>query len=496
MSTARIVVDDAYEIAEIDPRIYGSFVEHMGRGVYDGIYAPEHETADEDGFRGDVAAVVRELGPTILRYPGGNFVSGYDWEDGVGPKSERPERLDLAWRSVESNQVGTDEFLRYCRTVQADPMLAVNLGTRGMREALALLEYCNVPGGTPASDLRRRHGTAEPYGVKVWCLGNEMDGPWQLGHKTAEDYGKLAAQTAAAMKVVDPSIELVACGSSKPSMPTFARWEATVLEHTYRHVDHVSMHMYADPEKYQDTADFLAAGLDVDEYIRSVVASVDYARAAGRHSRHLSLSFDEWNVWYNSRSRDVGHWPHAPRLIEDTYSLAHALVVGSFLNSLLRGSDRVRMACLAQLVNVIAPIRTEPGAGEVWRQTTFFPFALTARYGRGTALQAQVTCERTSTSAHDDVPLLDVAAVRREDGEHVLFVVNRSTDRPVTAHLDLRGVAADGRTVEHTCLTGPDLDATNGPGRPEIAPVVAGRTPLDGEAVELPPGSWSMLRVA
>ncbi|GAA4432063.1 alpha-N-arabinofuranosidase [Georgenia halophila] len=495
---ARIVVDDDYEIADVDPRVYGSFVEHMGRCVYDGIYAPEHGSADADGFRGDVAELVRELGPTILRYPGGNFVSGYEWEDGVGPRSERPERLDLAWRSVESNQVGTDEFLRYCRTVGADPMMAVNLGTRGISEAVALLEYCNIPGGTPASDLRRRHGTEDPYGVKVWCLGNEMDGPWQLGHKSADDYGKLAAQTAVAMKRVDPSIEVVACGTSKPIMPTFGSWEATVLEHAYPHVDHVSMHMYADPDKYADTADFLAAGVDIDEYIGSVVASVDYARAAGRHNRRLSLSFDEWNVWYNSRPRDLGNWPHAPRLIEDTYTLADAVVVGSFLNSMLRASDRVRMACLAQLVNVIAPIRTEPGAGTVWRQPTFYPFALTARHGRGTSLRPSVSCPRSTTTGHDDVPVLDVAAVRGDDGEHVVFVVNRSTETAVAAELDLRGAPAGDRTIVHTCLSGPELGATNGPDRPDaVAPATHEAVPLrQGEpTVELPPGSWSMLRV-
>ncbi|MFD1719571.1 alpha-N-arabinofuranosidase [Georgenia deserti] len=497
MTAARIVLDDDYEIAEVDPRIYGSFVEHMGRCVYDGIYAPDHPSADEDGFRGDVAEAVRELGPTILRYPGGNFVSGYEWEDGVGPRAQRPERLDLAWRSVESNQVGTDEFLRYCRTVQAEPMMAVNLGTRGIADAVRLLEYCNIPGGTPASEMRRANGTADPYGVTVWCLGNEMDGPWQLGHKTAEDYGKLAAQTAVAMKRTDPSIELVACGTSKPIMPTFARWEATVLEYAYPHVDHVSMHMYADPDKYPDMADFLAAGLDIDEYIRSVISSVDYARAAGRHNRHMSLSFDEWNVWYNSRPRDLGHWPHAPRLIEDEYTLADALVVGSFLNSILRAGDRVRMACLAQLVNVIAPIRTEPGAGELWRQTTFYPFALTARHGRGTALQPSVTCDRVSTSEHDDVPVLDVAAVRKDADEHVIFVVNRSTTTAVRPHIDLRGAAPGRRTVERTTLTGPDLTATNGPGNQGLTPAVApGALLEDDEPVgELAPGSWSMLRV-
>ncbi|UFU02885.1 alpha-N-arabinofuranosidase [Ruania suaedae] len=496
-STARVVVDEEYSIAEIDPRIYGSFVEHMGRCVYDGLYSPDHPTADADGFRGDVADVVRELGPTILRYPGGNFVSGYDWEDGVGPREDRPERLDLAWRSFESNQVGTDEFLRWCGRVGIEPMMAVNLGSRGIREAVDLLEYCNGRGGTPASDLRRRNGQADPYGVRTWCLGNEMDGPWQIGHKSAEDYGKLAAQTAVAMKRADPGIELVACGTSKPVMPTFATWEAQMLEHCYRHVDYVSMHMYVDPDLYPDTASLLAAGVEIDDYIAAVTASVDYARAAGRHSKPMPLSFDEWNVWYNSRPRDLGDWPHAPRLIEDTYTLADALVLGSFLTSILRASDRVRMACLAQLVNVIAPIRTEPGGGQVWRQPTFYPFALTARYGRGTALRPAVTCPRLSTAAHDDVPQLDVAATRSED-EMVVFVVNRSLAEAASLELDVRVRGHRPGRVEHTVLAGPDPAAVNGPDAPDaVVPVVRDAVALrPGEAsVELPPASWSMLRL-
>jgi alpha-N-arabinofuranosidase len=498
---ARITTDPSLALADVDDRVFGSFVEHMGRCVYDGIHSPEHPGSDSDGFRHDVAEVVRELGPTILRYPGGNFVSGYDWMDGIGPREERPTRLDLAWRSLETNQVGTDEFIRYCRLVQAEPMMAVNLGTAGVKEAAALVEYCNVAGGTRWSDLRRAHGSSEPHAVKVWCLGNEMDGPWQLGHKEAEDYGRLAAQAALAMRRVDPSIELVACGTSKPIMPTFGNWEATVLRHTYHLVDHISLHMYVDPEIQPDRQTFLAAGVDIDDYVESVVASVDYARAVGRHARRMSLSFDEWNVWYNSRPRPIGEWPHAPRLIEDTYTLADALVVGSFLNSILRHADRVKMACLAQLVNVIAPIRTVPGSGEIWRQSTFYPFALVARHGRGgTSLHTGVSSPRHDTARHEGVPDLDVATVWHEDREElVLFVVNRSLERSLPLEIDLPWLARGAELcVEVTTLSGPDLDAVNGPEKPDnvvpstTAPVVLSA----GEpGVEVPAASWSMLRV-
>ena len=272
MSTASFTVDPGFAVGAVDDRVFGSFVEHLGRCVYTGIYEPGHPTADDNGFRGDVLALVRELGVTTVRYPGGNFVSGYDWEDGVGPRAERPVRLDLAWRSIETNQFGTDEFLRWTALAGVEPMLAVNLGTRGVDEARALVEYCNHPGGTTRSDLRAGNGHAAPYGVPLWCLGNEMDGPWQIGQKTATEYGRLAAEAGKAMKLVDPSIELVACGSSGRAMPTFGAWEAQVLEQCYDAVDYISLHAYYDPEE-TDVDSFLASSVDMLAFIGSVVAT-------------------------------------------------------------------------------------------------------------------------------------------------------------------------------------------------------------------------------
>ena len=381
-------------IGDIDARLYGSFVEHLGSAIYGGLYEPGHATADDLNLRGDVLEHVRELDTPIVRYPGGNFVSGYDWEDGVGPVANRPRRLDLAWKTLEPNRFGTDEFITWCKRAQTEPMLAVNLGTRGVDAARNLVEYCNHTSGSTWSDLRIENGYREPHAIKVWCLGNEMDGPWQIGHKTAAEYGRLAEETAKAMRWVDPSIELVACGSSHRGMATFPAWEATVLEHTYEHVDYISLHTYFG-NRDGDSAHFLALSLGMDAFIEEVVATCDYVRAKKRSAKRMMLSFDEWNVWYHSNQadREQPPWQEAPPLLEDFYTLEDALVVGSMLISLIKHCDRVRMACLAQLVNVIAPIFTATGGGII-KQTTFFPFQHASRYGRGVALDLRVqsTC--------------------------------------------------------------------------------------------------------
>ncbi|MGI5215571.1 alpha-N-arabinofuranosidase [Plantactinospora sp. CA-290183] len=495
---AALTVDPAFRIGDVDPRLYGSFVEHLGRCVYDGIYEPGHPAADADGFRRDVADLVRELGVPVLRYPGGNFVSGYNWEDGIGPRDQRPRRLDLAWRSIETNEVGVDEFAAWARRVGSEPMMAVNLGTRGVEAACNLLEYTNHPSGTHWSDLRRRNGAADPYDIKLWCLGNEMDGPWQTGFSTAREYGRLAAQTAQAMRRVDPSIELVACGSSGSGMPTFGTWEATVLAETYDLVDYVSVHSYYE-EHAGDRASFLASAVDLDRFIESVVATADHVRAVGRHTKRINLSVDEWNVWYQSRfaGEENLDWARAPRLIEDTYSVVDAVVVGDLLISLLRHADRVKIACLAQLVNVIAPIRTEPG-GAVWRQPTYHPFALTSRYGRGTVLRVEPTGPVHETGRHGAVPTLSATAVLDEEaGELTLFAVNRDQDRPLRLDADLR--ACPGLAVgEHLAICDEEPEATNSADEPDrVTPRrLPDPTVADGRLeVLLPPLSWSVIRL-
>jgi alpha-N-arabinofuranosidase len=497
VSEARITVDPAFRVGPVDPRVYGSFVEHLGRCVYTGIYEPGHPTADQHGFRGDVAELVRELGVPVIRYPGGNFVSGYSWEDGIGPAEERPTRLDLAWRSIEPNAVGTDEFCAWTRRVGSDPMLAVNLGTRGPEAAARLVEYCNHASGTYWSDLRVKNGTAEPHDVRVWCLGNEMDGDWQIGHKTAGEYGRIAAETAKAMRLVDPSIELVACGSSNARMPSFGDWEATVLGHCYDYVDYVSLHSYYTGREH-DRASFLACATDMDHFIEAVIATADHVRAKGRHSKRINLSFDEWNVWHTLGYQPEGDWERAPRLIEDTYDLTDAVVVGNLLISLLRHADRVRMACLAQLVNAIGAIRSEPG-GPSWRQTIFHTFALTSGPGRGTVLHTAVAAPEYDTAAFGPVPKADAVAVLSDSADDVtLFAVNRDQHEPLPVVVDLRSLPAL-RVAHHTYLGDDEPSAANTQDAPDrIVPRAGADIPVDDGVLhlDLPPLSWNMLRIS
>lgn len=491
----RLVVDPAFVVGAVDRRLFGSFVEHMGRCVYTGIYEPGHPTADPDGFRGDVLDLVRELGVTAVRYPGGNFVSNYDWEDGVGPKDQRPRKLDLAWRAIEPNQFGTDEFMAWSTKAGVEPVWAVNLGTRGIKEAVELLSYTNLPAGTELPDRRVANGHEAPYGIKVWCLGNEMDGPWQIGHKTAEEYARLAEETANAMRRVDPELELVACGSSNSGMPTFGEWERVVLERTYELVDHISLHAYYEPR--DDSASFLAAAEDMDRMISSVIATADHVKALKRSSKEITLSFDEWNVWRQSDfPGELGlDIREVSPLIEDTYTVDDAVVVGSLLITLLRHADRVKIACLAQLVNVIGPIRTEPD-GRAWRQTIFHPFALTAKYAGPIVLQTAISGgPEIDTAAFGRVPALwSTATYDEKTGEIAIFVVNRSE----TDKLDLEIPVGDLRGARHLALYDDDRAAVNTADDPDrvVPRVIEGTEIVDGVCTAtLPPASWHLIQL-
>ncbi|HEX6340253.1 alpha-N-arabinofuranosidase [Umezawaea sp.] len=468
----------------------------MGRCVYTGIYEPGHPTADEDGFRGDVLALTRELGVTLVRYPGGNFVSGYRWEDGIGPVADRPVRRDLAWHSIETNEVGVDEFVRWARKAGVEVMYAVNLGTRGITEALDVHEYVNHEGGTRLSDLRRANGSPEPHGVAVWCLGNELDGPWQTGHKTAHEYGRLAAETARALRQAEPGLELVACGSSSSAMPTFGEWETTVLELAYDQVDHISCHAYYEVLD-GDVDSFLASAVDMDRFVERVVAIADAVGARLGSDKRIGVSFDEWNVWYQKRfqANPPVEWEVAPRIIEDRYDVADAVVVGSLLISLLRHSDRVTAACQAQLVNVIAPIRTEPG-GPAWRQTTFHPFALTSRLAGGRVLRAETTSPTYPTARYGDVPVVDAVATHDPDtGAVVVFAVNRHRTEPVELRVSLAFGAVE--VAEAWTLSDPDTAAANTEQEPDRVVPRSQPTDLadDTLTVVLPPVSWNAVRL-
>jgi alpha-N-arabinofuranosidase len=498
MAAARLSLDPRMTVGPVSRRLFGSFVEHLGRAVMNGIYEPSHPSANEQGFRADVIDLVAELGVSIIRYPGGNFVSAYKWEDGVGPVAERPRRLDLAWHSIETNEVGLHEFAGWVESVGSELMLALNLGTRGIDAALSLLEYCNLNGGTALADERARNGRVDPFAIKMWCLGNEMDGPWQIGHRSADDYGKLASQTAKAMRAFDPSLELVVCGSSNAHMPTFGEWERTVLSHTYDDIDYISCHAYYE-EQNGDLGSLLASAVDMDHFIESVTATADHVKAVRGSDKIINLSFDEWNVWYQSRFENVDkitgvdNWPIAPRLLEDSYSVADAVVVGNLLISLLRHADRVTSACLAQLVNIIAPIMTEPG-GIAWRQTIFFPFALTSQLARGESLQPQLSCDDYDTASYGSVPVVDAAATYDPQSGHTsIFVVNRGQTETTELTVELLGLTGDA-VGSATTLSDDDVYAANTLADPvRVAPHTnESLTISDGYAtIVLPPVSWT-----
>lgn len=513
MSSAEVLLDRDFIIGETDRRLFGAFVEHLGRCVYGGLFEPGHPEADEHGFRRDVLALVKELAPTVMRYPGGNFVSGYDWEDGVGPVEQRPRRLDLAWLSTEPNTFGTNEFIDWCRLAGIEPMLAVNLGTRGPDAARHFVEYCNFPSGTALSDLRRAHGWEKPHGVKLWCLGNEMDGAWQMGSKTATEYGRVAVEAAKLMKLVDPTLELAACGSSGRMMSTYGHWEEVVLDHCFDVVEYVSLHTYLN-NYADDTASFLASPDLMDAFIEEVVALADAVAARRRSSKRMMLSFDEWNVWYRTRRGDQNRtkpgWPVAPHILEEVYTMQDALAFGGACISLLNHADRVKIGCLAQLVNAIAPILTETN-GPAWRQTIFWPFADFSNLGRGRVLRAQVKadtysstyCERLRTGDQyckiNDAPYLKVAAVHDAPGKTLtLFMLNRHLSEPLTVSVAAGGFGELSLEQAHQ-LEDADLHAVNSkdlPDRIRPRPLETIRLQDSQLSAELRPASWNIIRLS
>lgn len=495
---SRIVVDRDFTIATLDRRVFGTFVEHMGRCVYGGIYEPGHPTADKNGFRRDVLELTRELGPTIVRYPGGNFLSGYNWEDGVGPKDQRPTRLDLAWGSTETNQFGTNEFIDWCRTARIEPMFAVNMGTRGPDAARHFLEYCNHPGGSYYSDLRRSHGYEQPHGIKFWCVGNEMDGPWQICRRTAAEYGRAAQETGKVMRWVDSTIELAACGSSQRAMPTYGAWEYEVLDHCFNEVDYISLHAYFRNDS-NSIDEFFTVLEDLNSFIREVAAICDAVAAKRRSPKRIMLSLDEWNVWYKAHTpadlKKPG-WPKAPPLIEEIYNFEDALIVGGALITMINNSDRVKAACIAQLVNVIGPIMTETG-GPAWRQTIFHPFAQASKYSRGEVLRTSVETTSYSTATHPQVPHLLTSVMHdRESRTVTLLALNRSKEAGMELELELRGLGAGRKVTFASELHHADLKAINSKVAPDaVVPATLKDVTVAGEVVraKLKPLSWNVI---
>jgi alpha-L-arabinofuranosidase len=499
-AAARVYVDTRRTIAPLERNLFGSFLEHLGRAIYEGIYDPGSKLSDSNGFRKDVLNEVRELGVPIVRYPGGNFVSGYNWLDGVGPKASRPRVLDKAWDSIESNQFGTNEFMAWCKAAGTTPLMGLNLGTGTAEEAAALLEYCNIDKGTKWSDLRRQHGVADPYMVRHWCLGNEMDGPWQIGHMSATEYGLKAADAARQMRDIDPSLQLIACGSSGPFMPTYLEWDREVLEQCYDYVDGLSLHRYFGNNQRDsggDTSKYLALNLSMERQIEETTAVCDLVRGHKHSPKKLWLSFDEWNVWYRTNSGDAvdGHRTEAPHLLEEVYNLEDALLVGGLVNSLIRHADRVKIACLAQLVNVIAPIMTNSDG--LFRQTIYYPYSWGLHFAHGQALDLLVQCPTYNVHGMDQVPYLDVAGtIDLEQGKISIFMLNRDLSNP----REVEFVWEDkhpSAVLSSWLLTGDDLKASNSFAAPQkVAPQALAKPSSEGSRtkVGLPPHSYAVLQ--
>jgi alpha-L-arabinofuranosidase len=462
METTHIKLYPEHSLGSVDARIFGGFLEHMGRAVYQGVYDPQCAHADQDGYRTDVLSALRRLQMSTMRYPGGNFASGYHWIDGIGPLGERPITRDLAWQSLEPNTFGTEEYLRLCRMMDWQPMLTVNLGTGTPEEARNWVEYCNIPAGSRYADLRLKNGSPSPHNVKLWCLGNELDGPWQLGNASADHYATRARQAAKMMKDVDPSIEVVACGSSGPGMPTYIEWDRQVLESLGDLADYISLHRYVGNPQ-DDTLDYLAITNSIDRQIEEIDVVCRYVQAKRRSQKRTYLSFDEWNVWYKNMQMN-GEGQYSPHLIEEVYNLEDALVVAGFLNSFIRHADVVKVANLAQIVNVIAPIQTR--GDEMLIQSIFYPFEMISRRRNGISLRPWLHGPGYTGKTNGEVPFIDSSVILDGSRLHV-FATNRSPDEIATVTVELAGQyikACESAEI----LSGPSSKAANSYEEPEL----------------------------
>jgi alpha-N-arabinofuranosidase len=481
MSRAEVSIDTRRVIGRVSPLVYGHFIEHLGRCIYGGVYEEGSDLADQHGFRTDVLAATAELAPTIARYPGGNFASGYHWRDGVGPPGRRPRRWDRAWRTVETNQFGTDEFIRWCRQLRAEPYLCVNLGDGDATEAADWVEYCNATCDTSLTRLRQDNGSPGPHNVRYWGLGNELYGDWQIGAKEAGAYADAARDAARSMRRVDPDIKLVAVGcNEKPD------WNLTVLRKLWDTVDYLALHLYVG---CPDAQSHLAYGLVVDHHIRQMRSAIEMVAAEQLGTKRVEIAFDEWNVWYRH---------HRPPL-EERYDLADAVVVAQFLNAFIRHCDIVTMANLAQLVNVLGAIMARPDG--MFRQTIYWPLWMYRKAMLGCGLDVWCQSPTAEMEVHwagsrpsrHDVPIVDVGATGDPaEGKVALAVVNRSLTRQVD--LAIHGVRFD-RDVEAQLLSGDDPHSVNDFSCPDrIGPEsVAIGSLLRGQSLRIPPLSVSVL---
>lgn len=484
---ARIKIDTERIIGDIDPMIYGNFVEHLGRCIEGGIFEENSPLSDAQGYRKDVFEAAKKLNVTLLRWPGGNFSSNYHWKDGIGPRDKRPPRLEMAWGTVESNRFGTHEFMQYAEMMKTEPYICVNLGTGSWTDAQQWVEYVNSSADTAMTRLRKQNGRQEPWNAKYWGLGNEMDGPWQMGHRTADDYGKFALEAAKLMRWTDPNIKLIAAGSSHYAQGIdWVGWNRTVLEHLKRHVDYLAVHLYVG-NRDNDYYEFLASSRDLDNRTKTTEGVINAALSDEPASRKIYIAWDEYNVWYRARgSKERGR-----RILEERYNLEDALVIATFLNSFINHAHIVKIANMAQLVNVIAPIFTNEKG--MFLQTIYYPLQLIASNSKGKSLSLFVDSPSYESKRFGPVPYLDTSAAL-DGGTLVLNVVNRHREQAIEANLDLQDKRFSG-AVEVSEVNGPDIKAENDFGSNKVQTVTR---PLKAEgnklAYKFPPHSFTMLK--
>ena len=449
---ARIKIDTDRKIGQIDPKLYGNFIEHLGRCIEGGIFDEGNPLSDAEGFRKDVLTAVQGLHVPLLRWPGGNFSSNYNWRDGIGPRDSRPPRLEMAWGTVEDNRFGTHEFLDYIEKAGAEPYICANLGTGSWDEAQQWVEYVNSSADTATTRLRRKNGRDKPWKVGIWGLGNEMDGPWQMGHRSAEDYGKFALEAAKLMHWTDKDVKLIAAGSSNFNAD-WVSWNRTVLSYLNPHVDYLSLHMYVG-NRENDYYQFQACTLELANRIKVTEGTIAEALSAGPPRKPIYIAWDEWNVWYRAR----GDAERGRRILEERYNLEDALVVSSFLNTFVNHAHIVKIANMAQLVNVIAPIFA--GDKGLFLQTIYYPLQLFATHCHGDALELFVDSPTYQTKDNSAVPYLDTSAAYNSDGTLVLNVTNRHRDQALDAVFEAEDKSFVGEFQVFE-VNGPDIKAEN-----------------------------------
>lgn len=496
MKKAKVIIDRDYTISEVDEKVFSSFVEPLGRCVYGGLYEPGHPTADEDGFRQDVMELIKPLKLTMNRFPGGNFTSTYRWEDGIGPKEQRPRRVEVAWQCIETNQFGLDEFAKWSKKNGSDVMMTVNLATRGVLEAMDCVEYCNFQGGTYWSEKRKENGFEEPLDYKYWCLSNEIDGIWQVGQKPGREYGLLAKEAAKGMKLIDSDIKTVLAGSSSPGQDTFPAFDAAALEEAYEFVDYLSVHHYIGNAQ-NDSQNYLAKPIVTNQYLENAAATIAFIKSKLRSRHDVYISFDEFNTWHSiaEEARFNDKWRIAPPLLEDVYTAEDALALGGMLLAVLRHADHVKIACVSELVNCISHIRTRNGGG-CWALPPYYVHLHYNQYGRGTSMDTKVMSDTYDARDFSDVPYLDAQAVLQKNGDIALFAINRSLEEKLSMEMELRGFQ-EFTVDKHIVLTAGDPKTTNTENNPkEVVPADNGNATISGSGIvkaELEPMSWNVI---